>query len=279
MSVFVENQIIGGPAQHLQVRPIIVAALSTLLILTAVGRAGTVKLADYYDTQSERAASALVIPHHSAAPSSGGTGSTGTPAIIVSTAPPACAPDTTYSMPANLSLADAPAGLTQQIDPVHYYKIYGYNSAQVRQQIINCAPKLGGGEDYTGYTTYSLSWRYDYAVIGANECKVTNVKMGLHVSEVLPAWQSAAQADGNYASQWQRFIANLNTHEQGHTVFDKQYAAQALTDLQNLAPAACDSVSQLADATVKADLTALNQANDNYDTVTNHGATQGAILP
>jgi len=283
MSVFLENQIIGGPAQHMRVRPVLVAAMSVLLVVTAVGRAGTVRLADYYDSENLRAAATLSVPHrHDRPASDAGTSApvpTQTSGVSAGAVVPSCAPDTSYSLPGNLALGDAPAGLSVQVDPIHYYKIYGLDSSEVRQQIINCAPNLGGGADYTGYTTYSLSWRYDYLVSGAGQCAIGNAKVGLHISEVLPAWQSAAQAPASYGTAWQRFITSLDTHEQGHVAFDKQYAAQALADLQNLPAAPCDQISAMADAAVKADLAALNQANDNYDAVTNHGATQGAILP
>jgi len=190
-----------------------------------------------------------------------------------------CTPDTSYHLPGGLDLSAATDGLTEQRDSAHTYVIYGNDGSTVRRQIISCAPKLGGGEDYTGYTVYNLSWRYNYTLESGSQCTLSSVKVGLHINQVLPAWHAQASTSAAFTAAWQTFAANLRTHEEGHVVLDEQYATQLVHDLQQASAADCDTLAQVAKGITDTDVTALNTANTNYDASTNHGATQGAILP
>jgi|GEM_PF-6045497 len=206
----------------------------------------------------------------------------GAPVTKTAATPPQlinCQPDS-YSGPAAINLATSSSGLTQVVDPIHYYQIYGYTVTQARQQISQCAPRLSSnGEDFTGYTSYRLSWSYDYGSNGAGQCVLSNVKLGMRIGEVLPALQPSNYADTTFTAKWSNFVAALNTHEQGHVALDEQYAAKIMGELQNFQPADCAGIDQTATNLIRSEVVALDHANDTYDTQTSHGATQGAVLP
>lgn len=188
---------------------------------------------------------------------------------------PNCTPDTSYSIPAQLNVAASPTGLTQSIDPPAYYRVYGNSSAQVHAQLQQCAP----GDEFSGVTGYSLAWQYDTTDNGSDTCTISNVKVGLHINMALPQWQPSSGAAAGLATEWQKFITGLTTHENGHVAIDQQYGTQLLNDLQAYPATDCGSVAAGIQAKASADITSLNAANDAYDARTNHGATQGAILP
>jgi predicted secreted Zn-dependent protease len=190
---------------------------------------------------------------------------------------PACALDASFHAPGALNLTSS-NGVVVQVDPVHYYQVYGNSGNQVRQQIIACAPKLSGDDDFTGYTASDISWRYITASSGG-QCKLESITIGMHISEVLPAWGSASTASQAFTTAWNRFVTALDTHEQGHIAIDKQYAGKLLSDLSQLPADNCDKLSSEASALIKADSAAMDTANSDYDASTNHGASQGAILP
>lgn len=192
--------------------------------------------------------------------------------------PQACKADT-FAPPSLIDLTSRNPGVTQVVDPVHYYRIYGYNGSDVRQQIINCAPKLNGDSEFTGYTSFRINWRYSYGLGEGNACELLDVKVGMHIGMALPSWQESPYAVSGFAGRWRTFIANLTAHEQGHVTLDEQYATAVLTDLQNFSAPSCDGVQNKVDALVRYRVNELNSANDNYDATTNHGATQGAVLP
>jgi len=52
-----------------------------------------------------------------------------------------------------------------------------------------------------------------------------------------------------------------------------------VTDLTALPAMACSQLASSANGIIQNDVAALNQANTDYDSQTNHGATQGAVLP
>ena len=143
-----------------------------------------------------------------------------------------------------------------------------------------CAPSLSAGlpAEFASETSYNLTWQYGYVAVDGQHCAVTNPKVGLHINMVLPDWQQSLAAANGFAPSWQSFITSLVTHENGHVALDKQYAATLLSDVQNQPPMDCSSIVSTVQAIAEHDVTLLNQANHNYDALTVHGATQGALL-
>ncbi|HVS58157.1 MAG TPA: DUF922 domain-containing protein [Candidatus Saccharimonadales bacterium] len=202
------------------------------------------------------------------------------PPTITVSAPPQCAPDHTYKPAAAFVLSATSPGLHTLIDTPHFYRVYGDTSAQIRQQIVWCAPTqfIGAGEAYSGQTDFWMGWSYRYAQT-ATACQVTDVAVGLHVTQAYPEWQPTISAQPGLATQWQTFIANLKTHEQGHVSLGEQYAQTTLHDIQRMSAPSCTALVQAVDNRTSQEVAALNAANQHYDASTNHGATQGAILP
>ena len=193
---------------------------------------------------------------------------------------PSCNP-AAYSLPSRIDLTNQANGLTQVSDPTSYYRIYGNNSDQIESQVRQCAPTTNGsdGAEFAAETSYSLNAQYNWAEDSSGYCRVTGAKVGLHINMILPQWQPNADSEAGLAVSWQTYINNLTTHENGHVAIDKQYAAQLLNDLQAFPAGDCASIADSLKTKVNADIAALDAANDAYDAATNHGATQGAIVP
>lgn len=181
--------------------------------------------------------------------------------------------------PQALDLAYMAPGLHKQIDSDYYYQVFGFNRQQLESQLLSCEPVIAGASGFAGQTVYIIDWSYLHELNGQGRCQLTNVKVGLHVRTYLPSWQTDNRADQNLVSQWQRFMTALKGHEQLHAQYDATYATQMYQDLTNLSTPDCSTISLAARSTVSQQLAALNQANNDYDARTNHGATQGAIIP
>lgn len=222
------------------------------------------------------ATAAATTPATPGAPTSAKTSST-VSAVAQTPAPPRCS-TASYSAPSQLNLLSAPLGLTQVVDATTYYQVNGYNAAQVRSQLQQCAPSAGGsGVEFAAETGYALSWQYD-TVSAGGLCSIANAKVGLHLNMILPSWQATAAGAG-YAGVWQQFASSLATHENGHAALDQQFAARLLLSLQTTPPGDCGSLGSIVQARLNADVAALDAANNTYDAATNHGATQGAVIP
>lgn len=271
---------------RLQFRPVVALWGLVAILLCASLCFGGQKLLGTYQDQIAVAAPAQVAAAHTttlemtpvkttaSAPQPAAGGSTHATTPIQT-----CVPYSGNMTPSSLNLTTAPAGLTKQIDAPTPYRIYGNTANTLRSQVKQCAPKTtGDAAEFTAETTYQLTWQYDYINNGGT-CTVTNAKVGIHVMQVVPLWQPTTAAQAGLASQWQTFMNNLMTHENGHLALDVQYAQTLLDDLNHFPPTPCDQLAQSIKYVTDHDVATLNQANDNYDATTDHGATQGAILP
>lgn len=189
-----------------------------------------------------------------------------------------CAP-IHFGRPTALTLDNTPTGLSVQADLPVSYRVFGNTAAQIHSQLEQCGPRsTGTAADFTGQTDYSLSWQYDLASDG-EECSLTDVRVGLHTAIALPSWQPASSATKGLDDRWQQFANGLYTHEAGHVSIDKAYAAKLTLDLKSMPEQPCGDAASMVHALAAADVSALNRANDAYDVQTDHGATQGAVLP
>jgi predicted secreted Zn-dependent protease len=197
------------------------------------------------------------------------------------TAPtPVCTPFKGNTLPSSISLTNKADGLTKLVDSPQHYQVYGNNPATIRAQIRQCAPKSGNGAtEYAAETSYHITWQYNVVDAGEGKCQIAHAKVGVHVAQVMPLWQPSLDVQSGLASQWQAFMNSLITHENGHTDIDVQYAQTLLDDLNSFPATSCAQLAQAVKYLTDSDIAILDQANDNYDSSTNHGATQGAILP
>jgi len=180
----------------------------------------------------------------------------------------------TYVLPGELTSANLGPGMTTQIDAPAYYQVYGRTIDEVRAAVDDCVLRQTLGE-YHAVTAYNLTWSYGLSQTGGN-CKVTNVKVGLHVNQYLPSL-AAGNTSGQLQAHWNAYSASLHQHENGHVEINKQYSAKLLQGLQNIS-APCATIEKLVSDTAKTYVTMLDAANELYDSRTDHGATQGAIL-
>jgi predicted secreted Zn-dependent protease len=170
------------------------------------------------------------------------------------TAPtPVCTPFKASTLPSSISLTNKADGLTKLVDSPQHYQVYGNNPATIRAQIRQCAPKSGNGAtEYAAETSYHITWQYNVVDAGEGKCQIAHAKVGVHVAQVMPLWQPS---------------------------LDVQYAQTLLDDLNSFPATSCAQLAQAVKYLTDSDIAILDQANDNYDSSTNHGATQGAILP
>ena len=267
---------VDGPIQGYKARPFVLWLIFGILIWSMALRFGGLQLVDTLLRQQVVAAQYVQPASQTKAGQPiGKPTSTGGATIT-----PGCTRDTSYQLPSAIVLRGAPAGLSTQYDQPSHYQIHGNDVDELSAQMAACAPSLSAGlpAEFASETSYNLTWQYGYVAVDGQHCAVTNPKVGLHINMVLPDWQQSSAAANGFAPSWQSFITSLVTHENGHVALDKQYAATLLSDVQNQPPMDCSSIVSTVQAIAEHDVTLLNQANDNYDALTDHGATQGALL-
>ena len=263
---------IRKPSANRRVQPVVAASAVLAVILSFTAFAMTLYATDLSAQQVVSAASLNPLqPRVKQAPKQVLTDSTSRRQSCVPVA---------SSLPTPLSLTDSAPGFKQQIDSPATYQIYGNDAAAWRTQIRSCAPKSTSQTtaEFTAETKYQLTWRYQ-TVENEGQCHISNASVGIHVSQVLPIWQPTTATPTTLITQWNAFVIALSAHENGHTALDIEYAQRLLNDLNNYPATPCDQFAQSVKQLTDTDVSELEQANDNYDSNTDHGATQGAILP
>ena len=189
-----------------------------------------------------------------------------------------CQANMTYSVPPILSLTSTPAGLYLQDDGISTYGVGG-NSVQVVRDALNmCAPTFIGSSrsaEFLAYTSYALNWAYDKAIQSDGTCRLSNVKVGLHLSQLEPDLLHKATATPELQQKWTSFSASLQRHENGHKLLDIAGAQSLLHSLTNL-HAQCASISASAASVTDAVFRSIVSANTAHDTETSNGRDQGA---
>lgn len=193
-------------------------------------------------------------------------------AVVPNCTPPRQGP------PAQIDLANKPVGLTYIADATDFYQVFGNTATQIKTQLRQCPAIIQDGNSFGAVTNGRFTWQYLITPDGSGNCRLSDVKVGLRTNMLLPKWVPTVAATNGLATQWQRLISNLETHENGHITIYHQSAKQLLSDLQALPVGTCDAVAAAAIATTTASTAALNAAHKTYDNHTDHGVEQGAVL-
>jgi predicted secreted Zn-dependent protease len=195
-----------------------------------------------------------------------------TPAPAAASISPPCVPFGPVHMPAALPMT-AP-GLQQLVDTPATYTVHGTTNGDIAAELRRCAPTSSDGI-FSGATSYWLGAHYSYNLTPAATCKLTDITVAIHVSQVLPTWHDTASSE--LTAAWETYERHLVLHENGHTIIDIAQAQTLLDELTALPDMPCDTIGNAASTVTANRLTALDQANADYDASTGHGASQGAI--
>ena len=133
------------------------------------------------------------------------------------------------------------------------------------------------GVTYHGVATPGIQsrlfWNFDAAT---GLCRMKRVLVTLRVEVRLPRLFEATDAQ---RAAFERFMARLRVHEQGHVDLYRAIAAQMVRELEVLPPMpSCDALQKAAIDRGDEILREGRAANVRYDAVTQHGRTQGAAL-
>lgn len=201
------------------------------------------------------------------------------------------------------------------VDVVGYndstYDVGGANLKEVKDNIFGASglgPVDKEGKRRAGQAILDYFYNYFYSCQPAEEkCVVTidSVKTKLECTILLPKWTAYDQATQEAKNEWDRFIAALKKHEEGHcekylTDQNKQNVQTAATGalqgqqitINKPCPEDCNNPdSAFSEALETAVQNLLNnnqnfqnvfngmeQVQDQYDTDTKHGETQNAVL-
>jgi predicted secreted Zn-dependent protease len=192
---------------------------------------------------------------------------------IVTTAPN-CSPDDTY-IPA-AAIAPRGTGLTIIFDSPSTYTIYGNTVSQIETEMISCTPVTSSGTGgfvgkFAASTANDMSWQVNFNSDGNGICSISNASVLVHINQVFPKWQATSGATAGLSAQWQGFINELVTYEQGHAKLDEQGATTLLSDLENFPATSCATINQSLNTKAQADINITLAENTAYDKTNDFG--------
>jgi predicted secreted Zn-dependent protease len=162
----------------------------------------------------------------------------------------------------------------------NYYSITGSTAQQLRDQLNQLRPSdEKTGKRFDAYTRWSVRWDYRYSN-NSDSCQISEADVKTKIVITLPQWQIPANPSKPLVNKWNRYMAALRSHEDGHKNHGIAASQEILSLLQQFPKqASCSQLSRAANQAAQLVIKKYNQRDLEYDRVTKHGATQGAKFP
>lgn len=158
-----------------------------------------------------------------------------------------------------------------------YYRVSGWTPSMMRAS-MNASGPMDGNTHVDAKTTWYITWHYDFK--SSNPCILSNIQVSASIVRIWPQWDVDRIEAPSIHAQWDKYLANLNSHENGHAENAKNAATEiekALWEMPNMST--CDALSTAANNKANQIIKQHNDWDTQYDIDTRHGATQGAVFP
>lgn len=157
-----------------------------------------------------------------------------------------------------------------------YYEVNGETAAELMEEMQRKGPAGGnGGERYYATTHSQSSFRYETVTRGS-VCSLSSIGVRTDITVRLPRY-AGENDNSDLARAWRKFMKNLVAHEYGHVSISKAGSETMFLALKGMPSADCDVLKQSAQLAVKKISDGLQDENHNYDRLTGHGRSQGAV--
>ena len=158
-----------------------------------------------------------------------------------------------------------------------YYDVAGSSAETILAQLRQLGPGDSSGR-WAASTRWNVNWFFPYLPDPAG-CSAGPVGVKLDITFTFPRWNPPPETSRELVERWNRYLAAIETHEQGHFDIAVAGAQELHQALAGLRPAAsCAELAQRARQTIDEVLGRIAQRQAEYDGQTRHGATQGAVL-
>lgn len=156
------------------------------------------------------------------------------------------------------------------------YTIAGANTAELHAQMDNLGPVVQGHR-FNASTEYFVRWNIQYQQNEAG-CKVTDARVMLFITQLLPEWQNYSSATPDAKRDWDVYFDRLKQHELGHVNHGLQAADEVEAMFSTLpVMASCAQLESAAKEKTDAIVEKYKKDDVDYDAVNNHGMTQNFV--
>lgn len=172
---------------------------------------------------------------------------------------------------------------TKLVERINYYEFFGTKVSDAdqsfRERLLVSSDHKGKLRRFAGQADWHIEWNTCLEAVGMG-CRLAAVNSVVHVAYTLPRWADRNGASPMLQARWDRYSANLEAHEKGHGTVAMSVAGLLEKELVGLTDQEdCDKVRSEAARRVDAVMRKGETMQNEYDRITEHGSTQGAIFP
>jgi predicted secreted Zn-dependent protease len=173
-----------------------------------------------------------------------------------------------------------PISAVQLAAACDYYVVTGSKASQLRESLNSERPR-DGSKRYDAKTTWYIAWRYALTLSpNGSRCEATHVTVSLSVTVIFPEWSDQSRATPALRKHWRSYMVALGTHEAGHERIAISGANDTVRAIEALgAFDSCLAAAKGANTAGDAVADTVRARQRQYDSATQHGATQGATFP
>lgn len=165
------------------------------------------------------------------------------------------------------------------IEKYDYYEVGGCCEKDIQCDLKQKCIRWNDGKKYDSVASWKVKWDYGYDR-APGTCSVDSFKVTVAISFRFPKWSRPDDAPQKLVDKWDSYMKNLVTHENGHRDMAVEAAAELSSAVANLPTApTCAEIDRQVQKLSSARLMKLKEDEKEYDAVTNHGVTQGAVFP
>jgi predicted secreted Zn-dependent protease len=160
-----------------------------------------------------------------------------------------------------------------------YYEVCGCCEEELHCDLKGKCITWKDGQKYDSLTSWDMKWDHGYDQ-ASRTCTVTAFKPIVEITFHYPKWKRTDEAPRSLMEKWDRYLKNLITHENGHRDRVVKAAEDLSRDVAQLPPATtCADLDRNVRALFRKRMEIMNKDQREYDEITKHGITQGAVFP
>jgi predicted secreted Zn-dependent protease len=180
----------------------------------------------------------------------------------------------------NLPLSQKNGPAAPKVTETHdYYEIKGDCENDLRRQLRKNGIRWRDGKKYDSMTSWRVKWDFGPDA-EAKICTVDDFRVNVEIIFRYPRWVSNDNAPQPLVEKWGRYIQNLTLHENGHRDMVAEAAADLSHAVADLPPGlTCEELKRKACELCCERMRKLKKDEKEYDELTAHGVTQGAVFP
>ncbi|MBL1140826.1 MAG: DUF922 domain-containing protein [Proteobacteria bacterium] len=156
-----------------------------------------------------------------------------------------------------------------------YYSVSSSSKHGLLDKLNTATPIKQGGDNFHGRTDSKISW-YFWWKSTSNKCQINKVKVNLEIIFTMPELENSTN---EVREVWKRWYPKLLQHEKGHERNALNIAKKIEKGISQLPVYYnCKMLENAANKLGDDLLDKLHQMDKDYDSLTNHGETEGACL-